>query len=284
VQAPFVIVRWVLGALVLVLVAGTPSLQERVASAAPKKSDDATRRAFELFDKSAESYRAGRFLEAAGMLREAYRLHPAASLQYNLARALEGAGDLHGAIDAYRSYLGSREQIPDRRSIEMRVTTLEKTLADQEQLRQQRENADTERKEAEAKLARERQEAQEKLEQERVDAERRIVAARAGREDRPASKARIAAPWIFAGVGVVGVVAGVVLGLDARSKHNEALGDSTGVTASNDQQTAQQFAAGTNVAFGVGGAIVAGGTIWGLVELARRHRVEEGRRRMSASR
>jgi len=225
------------------------------ANAAPRKDD--VERAFELFDKSAESYRAGRFAESADMLREAYKLNHAPILLYNLGRALEGMGDLKGAIDAYRGYLASAEKIADRQSLEQRIVTLQKTIADRETL--------------EDRLARERAESATKLGLERAEAERLVADARAHPDDRM-TPARIAAPWIVASIGGAGLIAGGALAGVAQARHEAAVSNPSAGGATDQQTTARELALGANIAFGVSGAIVAVGVIWGVVDLVHRHK------------
>jgi tetratricopeptide (TPR) repeat protein len=226
------------------------------ANAAPRKDD--AERAFELFDKSAESYRAGRFAESAAMLREAYKLNHAPILLYNLGRALEGMGELKGAIDAYRSYLASAAKITDRQSLEQRIVTLQKTIADRETL--------------EDRLARERAESATKLELERAESERLVADARAHADDRPMTRARVGAPWIVASIGAAGFIAGGALAGLARARHEAAESNPSADNATNQQTQARELALGANIAFGVSGVIVAVGVIWGVVDLVHRHK------------
>src|SRR5262245_55119117 len=86
-------------ALALCLVAPNAPAQAR---ARDKSASSQATKARELFKKSEESYRAGRFQEAVDLLTEAYQLDPNPVLLYNLARAYEGLGDTPKAIESYR--------------------------------------------------------------------------------------------------------------------------------------------------------------------------------------
>src|SRR5687768_16378204 len=79
-----------------IAIAAPIALEARVLSAQPQA--EAAKRARELFKKSDESYRAGRFQEAIDLLSEAFRLDPKPVLLYNIARAYEGLGDTPRAI------------------------------------------------------------------------------------------------------------------------------------------------------------------------------------------
>lgn len=212
-------------------------------------SREEVRRARDLFAASAVDYRAGRFAEAARLLREAYRLNPVPNLQYNLARALEGQGDLPGAIAAYRSFVATAGEVPDRAALEQRILTLERQVAEKEAL--------------------ERQVAQ------RNDAAVGASAPAEVRQSRrPAepSRARKAAPWAVFGVGLAGLVTGAGLGAASRSEREDAVGDPVGLSAAASVDRARGFALGANLAFALGGALALSGGVWGIVELVRSKR------------
>jgi tetratricopeptide (TPR) repeat protein len=95
-------------------------------------------RALDLFDRSEVAYRAGRFADAAQLLRDAYALKPEPVLLYNLARAYEGMGDLDRAVKAYGDYLTADPNAKDRASIETRIATLNKQIVERENARHPR--------------------------------------------------------------------------------------------------------------------------------------------------
>src|SRR5262245_35384060 len=92
-----------------------------VSGAARAGEPPAAGRAIELFRKSEVEYKAGRFAEAAALLKEAYAIYPEPTLLYNLARALEGLGDLEGAVAAYDRYLGESREVADAAAIRRRL-------------------------------------------------------------------------------------------------------------------------------------------------------------------
>ncbi|MAQ16564.1 MAG: hypothetical protein CMN30_17445 [Sandaracinus sp.] len=207
-----------------------------------------------LFRQSADAYRAGDFAEAAALLKRAYAIEPIPILQYNLARALEGLGDDEGAIAAYRLYLEEAEAIEDRGSIEARIETLERQVGEREELAAA----------AAASEARERE-------------------ARAAAEERtpppppPEVREPSVVPWIVAGAGVLVVGGGVVFGVLASGAHDDALAEPVHQERVDLRDRSENYALGANVMFGVGGAIVLAGAIWGLIDLLRSGEVDEDR-------
>jgi len=75
-------------------------------------------------------------------------------------------------------------------------------------------------------------------------------------------------PWIVAGVGAGGVIAGIVLGLVAQGEHSSAISEPVHELALAEQQRAYDLATGANVAFIAGGTVVLIGVVWGIVSLA----------------
>jgi tetratricopeptide (TPR) repeat protein len=111
------------------------ALSVPAAARAEEAPPSADVRALDLFDKSEAAYQKGRFAEAALYLREAYALKPEPVLLYNLARAYEGMGDLEHAAKAYQDFLAAEPNAKDRGSIEVRIATLKKQLAEREAAR-----------------------------------------------------------------------------------------------------------------------------------------------------
>src|SRR5688572_32536530 len=88
-------------------------------------ADTATdREVSRLFERSAVSYKAGRYLEAAELLRRCYQISPAPVLLLNLARALDKAGQVDEAIEAYLRYVQMLPDALQRAEIEKRVAEL----------------------------------------------------------------------------------------------------------------------------------------------------------------
>ncbi len=243
-----------LGALALACVVGGTG-----GTARAQGSDDAVasangpdeERALVLFEESVELYRTGRFSDAAALLRTAYSLHAEPVLLYNLARALEGDGDLEGAIDAYARYLETAGDVPDRGAIERKLDTLRREVAEHERL----EHA------------------------ERAPPQRASEAA-----PPPQGSARRAGPsplpWVVAGVGAAGMIAGAILGGLALAAHDSALGAPSQRETDTEQRHAQDLAIATDIALIAGGVILAAGVAWGVIDLVGAQGESEARLRL----
>lgn len=209
----------------------------RVAHAAPAESD----RAQILFEQSETAYREGRFDEAISLLKEAYRLTPDPVVFYNLARAYEGKGDLEQAASSYERYLAEGKDIPDRGALEKKIETLKKLAA--------------ERKAAE-------------------------TAKRPAEDRKPAlppkdAKAPVKAshpspvPWVIAGLGGAGTIAGAIVAGLAFAKNEDADAATSQKDTADLRASAEDMALAGNITMGVGGAILLAGTIWGIVDVVK---------------
>lgn len=208
---------------------------------APTKETNADKaRASDLFQKSAGAYLKGDFTRAIALLDEAYALDPQPVLVYNLARAHEGLGHLDESIALYEKYLTQDPESADRGAIEQRLATLK---------RQRDEKAAL----AKEKVAVER-------EKDRVEKER----ARQETEDRP--KPRSVGPYVVGGVGVATVVTGVIFGVMAGGKESDAQAEPVQTSAIDLRDTGKTFATISNVTFIVGGALVAAGVVWWIID------------------
>jgi tetratricopeptide (TPR) repeat protein len=236
--------------------------QNGVAQRRSRGADSSGRaRAVELFQQSERAYSEGHFDDAARLLRAAHAAYADPTLTYNLARALESAGDTEGAVAAYRDYLREDPDADDGPTVRARIENLQRRLnADA----QERARLEEERRRAEedARLAREQQ---------------RVVVVTETAERQPEIT-----PWVVAGVGAAGLVAGGVLaGLASARRDDAAQPARSGREAYDGFQEASSLALGANIAFGVGGALLLGGAIWGIVDLvgvsdANRARASEG--------
>jgi tetratricopeptide (TPR) repeat protein len=102
----------------------------------------------EHFQLGRKSYEGGRFQEAAEEFEIAYRLSARPQLLYNVYVARRDAGGLSMAIDALRAYLAQVPDVPDRVTLEARLSSLEAQVAHQQE--QESARAESERKAAEA--------------------------------------------------------------------------------------------------------------------------------------
>jgi tetratricopeptide (TPR) repeat protein len=188
---------------------------------------DASRdKALKLFEDSNSAYKAGKFEDAADLLRQAYELFPEPILLYNLGRAQEGLGDPKGAIDSYERYLAEAQQVDDRGAIERRIATLRAQIAQQE---------------ADAKKLREVPPP--------PPVDTRTDFEKYG-------------PWATIGGGGVLVGTGIVFGIRSGAKHDDAVAAPGQRDAANLQASAERYATIANVLFVVGGIATAGGIGW----------------------
>lgn len=232
VQATLVVALSVLGAI------------QGVARADGDRKSTPAEQARALYDLSATAYEAGRFQEAVDLLRHAYELAPKPVLLFNLARAYEGIGDSANAIDAYEAYLKAEPKAADRGSIEQRLATLRKELADRAALQQQRDEA-----------------------MRRAEEERRRAIEEKKKADAAEARSKTSAvPWVLLGTGAGGVVTGIVLGVISRSHYQSAVDEPYRAPAAASYASAKTYATAANVGLVVGGVVAAGGLTWGLVQ------------------
>lgn len=198
------------------------------------QDEDATQRAVILFEESETAYNAGQFEQAAALLRRAYALHPDPTLLFNLARALEGDGDLDGAIEGYEDYLEAAPEATDRGAVEARVRTLR---AQRDQL----EARDVDEPEPEPE----------------PEPEEPITAS-----DGPALGG-----WIVAAGGAAVFAAGIGLGVASQNRADDADAEPVQERAQALHDEAKTRATLGNVFFVVGGAMIAGGVLWGILTL-----------------
>lgn len=203
-------------------------------------------RALELFDQGRQAFKASKFQESIDLIKEAYALEPAPVLLYNLAKAYEGLGDLENATATYEKYLAEEKEIPDRAAIEEKVKNFKKTIAEKE------------------RLAKERDEALAKLKQKDG----------APKKDAPtpdvSKRAPSPVPWVFVGVGAAGVIVGGVLGGLAVGKDDDAKAAPSQMDAVDLHESAKGLALGSTVGFIAGGALMGGGLLWGIIDVATR--------------
>lgn len=211
---------------------------------------DNREKAFKLFEDSDKAYKSGKFETAVDLLRKAYRLYPEPILLYNLGRAQEGLGDMKGAVESYERYLKTAKEISDRGAIERRVATLKAQLdaqSTEEEERRRREEED--RRKAEEDRRR------------REEEDRRRAAAV---DDR--TPLQIYGPWATMGAGGAILGTGIVFGILASAKHDDAVAAAVQRDAVELQRGAEQYATVANVLFVLGGLAAIGGGVWEYFE------------------
>lgn len=218
--------------LLIVAVLGCPTLS---AEAQPKANKDPKTEALELFEKSVELYRQGKFDEAAQLLERAYSLHEEAVLLYNLGRAYEGLGENQKAIDAYTKYLEKAPNAKDRGALERRMETLK------------------------AQIEREKQKAAAPVEP-KPEPEPVKPKPEPARKSGPGIL-----PWVVTGVGAAAVGAGLFVGLQAKGKRDDAQDNPVSRDAQDEYDSAKSMATTANVLLIAGTVVAAGGVTWALL-------------------
>lgn len=205
--------------------------------------DRETMSAVELFEESERLYDEGQYDRAAELLERAYSIDTDPILLYNLARSYEHMDDSR-AIETYRRYLEQSPDAPDRETIERRIVELESAQAEPDQS-EPRSDETTHQQEG-----------------------------RSGNDDRPRQRRARALipPLVVSGVGLLSVSTGLILGALSWSAHNDALADPIFMSAHESQESAENLALSANVLFGVGGALLVAGVIWGIVNWIRLRR------------
>lgn len=212
-------------------------------AAPPKEAPTAKARAADLFKKSADAYMRGDFAQAITLLDEAYVLDPQPVLVYNLARAHEGLGHTDEAITLYERYLTQEPSSPDRGAIEQRIVTLR---------RQRDEHVVVEKERTE-------------VEKERAVVEKERAQQLTAPPPEPPRR-RSVIPYVVAGVGAAGLLTGTIFGLMALSREDAATTEPVQNTSIDLRDTGKTFATVSNVSFIVGGALVAAGVVWWVVD------------------
>jgi tetratricopeptide (TPR) repeat protein len=209
------------------------------ASTAAAQEQTNERRALELFEEAEERYEEGNLERAVELLLEARSIYAEEPvLLYNLARAYEGLGRLEEALDAYRSYLSEEPNPPARGAIEQRIAAIERQLESRRALESERE--------ALAERAR--------------HAERRPVP-----EDDSGAGAW---PWVVSSVGVAGIAAGIVFGVLALDREEQAMNAAVQADALSLYDEGNTFATASTIAFVAGGVVAGLGITWIVFDVA----------------
>jgi tetratricopeptide (TPR) repeat protein len=207
-------------------------------------------------------YNAGKYREAAEVLKKAHEAQPNPKLIYNIARAYERVGDLREALSWYQQYVSLKAEDSDSallkkaaiasEQIRVLLEKEEKTAAEAEAQRQrlQQEAAAATRKAEEEKAATQRAEEAVRL-QKQAEYERAMVDYR---------RQRVIA-FSLGGVSAASVGAGIFFGLqarDARKRFDDSTNLDTKQTAADDTRSKSLLA---DVGFGVGLAAAIGAIV-----------------------
>lgn len=192
-------------------------------------ADDAAEKkhALELFERSEQAYKDGRFQESVDLLLESRRNYHAPVLLYDLGRAYEALGKPAEAADAYEGYLREDDKAPDRKAIEGRIATLRAQAAELAKPKEQPKPPP-------------------------------VVVVKVTEKEKPSP----VVPLAIAGVGLGVLVTGVVLGFAAKSAHTDANNEPVQTKARDDQDRAKSLATAATVLDIAGGVLAAVGIGW----------------------
>ncbi|MEL7370815.1 MAG: hypothetical protein AAFN74_17980, partial [Myxococcota bacterium] len=202
----------------------------------------ARKRARQLAKEARDAYQAGRFEQAEGLIRGAYALDPAPPLLYNLATILDAKGDRRAALNAYRQFLRRVPNAKSRRRIERRIKVLKDVLISQA-APPARSPAPVVAQPAPVQS---------------------VETPRLTEKTTEGSTSRVL-PWVVVSTGVLGLGAGITLGLLAQGKESDARDAEEQVEAAGLLSDAESFATGANILYAAGGAVLAGGLLWVLL-------------------
>lgn len=221
--------------LTLVFAAATMLASAEGTALAEPGRGQAQGRALDLFEQSAKAYREGRFQEAVDLLLEAHRIKSEPVLLYNLGRAYEALGKPTEAADAYEGYLKEDPRAADRKAIEGRIATLRAQAAELEKARTAPPPPP-------------------------LDEHRDRSSDPTPAPTEPESPSIV--PWIVAGAGVAVMGGGIVMGVLANSRHDDAVAEPRQAAAQDKQDSAETLATGATIMILVGGVATAVGLGW----------------------
>lgn len=246
-------------------------------AARAQESDKERRdRAMAMYEQSGTLYKQKKYADAAVLLREAYALEPAPVLQYNLARCLERTGDQEGALTAYEIYLrDSEEAAPHRAAVDARVAMLRRTVA------QKRGAEDAKKREAAVPVGPDLDNelpptvgttatptAVSDASDHEIPGVVEPGAPGYGDKDDEGVTFMDIMPWAVAGVGVAVAAVGMVLGMSATSKADDANDpDTSMMDAAKLHDDAESLAGTATILLIAGGVVAVGGLTWGVINL-----------------
>jgi len=177
-----------------------------IAVASPKNPSPAQKQADALFVKGQASYEAGKYQDAIAQFKEAYELVKDPVFLFNIAQSYRKVADCTASAEYYKRFLDEAPQAENRQKVEQWIAELRPCVEE----RQRQDEA-----------ARKNQEEAERLRKERELAERQRAAAppREVTVDR-GGPLRIGG-LVLAGIGVVGLGAGVAYGIKGNSLRND---------------------------------------------------------------
>lgn len=207
-------------------------------------------------------YNAGKYREAAEVLKKAQELQPNPKLLYNIARSHEQAGDLREALSYYQQYVGTRTEETDATLLKRSALAIDRLRALIEKEEKSAAEAEAERKrlQEEAEVARRRAEEEQAAARRAEEQARQQQLAVQEKAMADYRRSRVIA-FSMGGVAVASTGAGIFFGLqsrDSRTNFDEATNLDSKQRAADDTRSKALLA---DIGFGVGLAAAIGAII-----------------------
>jgi tetratricopeptide (TPR) repeat protein len=207
-------------------------------------------------------YNAGKYREAAEVLKKAQEAQPNPKLLYNIARSYEQAGDLREALTFYQQYVGTKTEESDATLLKRSALAIDRLRVLLEKEEKSAAEAEAERK----RLQEETDTAKRKAEEEQAAARR---AEESSRQQQQAENQRATASYRrsrlaafgLGGLSAASLGAGIFFGLqarDARKTFDGATNQESKQAAADDTRSKALVA---DIGFGVGLAAALGAII-----------------------
>ncbi|WP_224370989.1 tetratricopeptide repeat protein [Hyalangium versicolor] len=204
-------------------------------------------------------YGAGKYREAAEVLKKAQEAQPNPKLIYNIARAYERAGDLREALSYYQQYVGLKTEEADPQLLKKSAIASDqiRVLLEKEEKTAAAAEAERKRLQDEAEAARKKAEEEQATARRAEEAVRQQQAAEQERAMVSYKRSRLVA-FGLGGLSAASVGAGIFFGLqarDARKTFDKATNVESKQTAADDTRSKALLA---DIGFGVGIAAAIG--------------------------
>jgi tetratricopeptide (TPR) repeat protein len=215
-----------------------------------------------LMKEGERLYNAGRYREAAEVLKKAQEAQPNPKLLYNIARSYEQAGELREALSYYQQYVGTKTEETDTTLLKRSALAIDRLRVLIEKEEKAAAEAETERKrlQEEAEVARRRAEEEQAAARRAEETSRQQRLAEQERAMASYRRSRVLA-FSLGGLSAASVGAGIFFGLQARESRTAFDKATTPETKSARADDTRGQALLADVGFGVGLAAAIGAII-----------------------
>jgi tetratricopeptide (TPR) repeat protein len=204
-------------------------------------------------------YNAGKYREAAEVLKKAQEAQPNPKLLYNIARSYEQAGDLREALSYYQQYVGTKTEDTDATLLKRSALAIDRLRVLIEKEEKSAADAELERKrlQGEAEVAKKKAEEEQAAARRAEEVTRQQSEAEQKRALAAYKRSRLVA-FGLGGLSAASVGAGIFFGLqarDSRQSFDQATNPESKKTAADDTRSKALVA---DIGFGVGLAAAIG--------------------------